>query len=43
MKKNSVLAIIAMAILATTVAVVSCKKEKLEQTSNIMEHNHAVG
>lgn len=39
MKKNSVLAIIAMAILATTVAVVSCKKEKLEQTSNIMEQS----
>lgn len=34
MKKNSVLAIIAMAILATTVAVVSCKKEKQEQTTN---------
>lgn len=34
MKKNSILAIIAMAILATTVAIVSCKKEKQEQTSN---------
>jgi hypothetical protein len=39
MKKNSVLAIIAMAILVTTVAVVSCKKEKQEQTSNNTEQS----
>ena len=34
MKKNSILAIIAMAILATTVAVVSCKKEESKSVSN---------
>lgn len=39
MKKNSILAIIAMAILATTVAIMSCKKEKQEQTVNNTEQS----
>ena len=39
MKNKSVLAIIAMAILATTVAVVSCKKEKHVQISNKEEQS----
>lgn len=39
MKNKSVLAIIAMAIMATTVAVVSCKKEKQVQISNKEEQS----
>lgn len=38
-KSNSILAIVAMAIVATAVAFVSCKKEKQEQTSNNTEQS----